>query len=81
MKKLVCDRCGRELSNPEAIDLVLKGREAWQNSVRARGKEPRGIFPCEYYIQCEGEMVIVDANEGEKGLSGFMKKLLRNRIV
>ena len=74
MKKLVCDRCGQEISGPDDIDLVLTGMDAWQNSVRARGEEPRGIFPCEYYRNCQGEMVIVDDNT--KPEKGKLRKLL-----
>ncbi len=60
MKKLVCDRCGRELTERQDIDLVLEGAEAWQAAVRARGAEPRGLFPCENYIHCGGEMIVVN---------------------
>jgi hypothetical protein len=79
MKKLVCDRCGREISNPEAIDLVLAGMDAWQNSVRARGEEPRGIFPCEYYRNCGGEMVIIDEQEKLKKSPGKLRNLFRRK--
>ena len=79
MKKLMCDRCGKELSDPEAIDLVLAGMYAWQNSVRARGEEPRGIFPCEYYRNCGGEMIIVDALEKPERSPGKLKRLFRRK--
>ncbi len=77
MKKLMCDRCGRELTNPADIELVLAGMEAWQNSVRARGEEPRGIFPCEYYRICKGEMIIVEDDSGKEKRAGKFKKLFR----
>ena len=58
-KKLICDRCGKELNNKDDIELAFEGMEAWQNSKRARGEEPRGIFPCEDYFRlCGGEMII-----------------------
>lgn len=79
MKKLICDKCGRELSDPEAIDLVLAGMDAWQNSVRARGEEPRGIFPCEYYRNCGGEMIIVDDKQESEKSSGKLRKFFRRR--
>jgi hypothetical protein len=79
MKKLVCDKCGRELSDPEAINLVLAGMDAWQNSVRARGEEPRGIFPCEYYRNCGGEMVIVDYQEETKKTHGKLRNLFHRK--
>jgi hypothetical protein len=60
MKKLVCDRCGRELTEKEDIELVLGGAEAWCTSLRARGIEPRGLFPCENYTRCGGEMIFLN---------------------
>ena len=57
-KKLVCDRCGKELTGKEDIELAFEGMEAWQAAVRAKGEEPRGIFPCEYYAHCGGELII-----------------------
>ena len=56
--KLVCDRCGREITGREEVEQILEGAEAWQVSVRARGDTPRGLFPCENYIRCGGEMQI-----------------------
>ena len=56
MKKLICDRCGSELSEKEDLETALEGKEAWQATVRARGVEPRGILPCENYARCGGEM-------------------------
>ena len=61
MQKLVCDRCGLELKNNGEIDLALQGKETWANSVRARGGEPRGVFPCRDYIRCRGEMKLVES--------------------
>ncbi len=58
-KKLRCDRCGLELSDPEEVGLAVEGRDAWHASVRSWGGEPRGILPCENYVRCRGEIVEV----------------------
>jgi hypothetical protein len=79
MKKLVCDRCGKELAEPADIELVLAGMNAWQNSVRARGEEPRGIFPCENYVRCGGEMIIVDDNTNPDK-PGLFSRLFKRRL-
>jgi hypothetical protein len=60
MKKLVCDRCGKELTEEDDLDLALEGRQAWAAAARARGTEPRGIIPCGNFVRCGGEMVLVD---------------------
>jgi hypothetical protein len=69
---LVCDRCGFELTEKDDIALALEGMGAWQNSQRGRGQEPRGVFPCKYYFQCKGEMILVKDKEEKhkKGLFG-----------
>lgn len=59
-KKLVCDRCGIELTEKYDIEMALEGREAWEAAVRAKGAEPRGVIPCENYVRCGGEMKLVD---------------------
>ena len=59
MKKLVCDRCGFELTYKEDVDQALEGQMVWEAAVRARGGEPRGVFPCENYRNCGGEMKVV----------------------
>ncbi len=59
MKKLVCDRCGKELTEKKDVELALEGTEAWQAAVRARGAEPRGVYPCENFMHCGGEMQLV----------------------
>jgi len=59
MKKLVCDRCGKELTNKLDIELALEGKEAWEASARASGAEPRGVIPCENFVRCGGEMKLV----------------------
>ena len=60
MAKLVCDRCGKEISENSEIEQIVVGADAWMMSVRARGEEPRGIYPCKNYINCGGEMVVVE---------------------
>jgi hypothetical protein len=64
--KLVCDKCGYELTDVEDVYLALDGMEAWQDAQRARGIEPRGIFPCKYYFQCQGEMFLVRETSRKK---------------
>ena len=59
MRKLVCDRCGLELEDKDGIDLALEGQGAWEVACRARGAKPRGILPCENYVRCGGEIVLV----------------------
>ena len=66
MKKLVCDRCGLELTELEDIGLAYDGKEAWAMASRARGHEPRGIIPCKNYIRCGGEIIPVSGD-------GFLK--------
>lgn len=61
MKKLICDRCGFELSDRWDMVAVLDVKGAWENAVRARGIEPRGVFPCKNYIRCQGEMLMVNS--------------------
>jgi len=56
-KRLICDRCGRELTDKDDIELALEGAEAWQLSVIDRNDIPRGLFPCENYRHCGGEMM------------------------
>ena len=60
MKKLVCDRCGYELTEKNDVELALEGQWAWEAAVRARGGEPRGVYPCENYVRCGGEMMVVE---------------------
>ena len=66
MEKLVCDKCGFELTEREDIYLALDGTEDWQNAQRSRGQEPRGVFPCKYYFQCKGEMQLVKGSKSKK---------------
>ncbi|MDD4875732.1 MAG: hypothetical protein PHQ86_01165 [Dehalococcoidales bacterium] len=58
MEKLICDRCGFEITDKDGINLVYEGGSTWANSVRLRGLEPRGILPCKNYIRCGGEIVV-----------------------
>ena len=59
MKKLVCDRCGLELTDIDDIELAIEGKEAWEAACRARGVEPRGILPCKNHVRCGGEIKVV----------------------
>jgi hypothetical protein len=65
-EKLVCDKCGFELTDKEDIELALEGTEAWQDAQKRRGMEPRGVFPCKYFIQCQGEMQLVKGSKNKK---------------
>jgi hypothetical protein len=73
MEKLVCDKCGFELDQREDIVLALDGTEAWQDACRRRGEEPRGVFPCKYYFQCKGEMILFKDQKKNKGFLGRKK--------
>jgi len=64
VKKLICDRCGYELAEPGDVDLALQGQAAWQRSVRERGEEPRGVYPCKNYVRCQGEMTVIEERRG-----------------
>ncbi len=66
MQIMVCDRCGFELTEREGISLAMEGAETWQDSCRRRGVEPRGYFPCKYYVNCHGEMQIIDTKKRKK---------------
>ena len=59
MKKLVCDRCGLELTDKDDIYLALEGKWAWEAACRTHGIEPRGILPCKNYVRCGGEIKVV----------------------
>ncbi len=59
MQKLICDRCGLELTDREDINLALEGKWAWEAACRAWGVEPRGALPCKNYVRCGGEIVLV----------------------
>ena len=60
MKKLVCDKCGMELTEKYDMDQALAGMNAWATAARARGAEPRGVIPCGNFIRCDGEMILVN---------------------
>jgi len=72
MEKLVCDRCGLELTDIDDIDLAFEGKEAWAASCRARGVESRGVIPCQNYIRCGGEIVL--ATSRRQRLMKFLSK-------
>ncbi len=57
--RLVCDRCGKEVTDKDVIDRALEGQRAWEAATRARGIEPRGVIPCENFVRCQGEMVLM----------------------
>ncbi|MFC1897384.1 hypothetical protein ACFLX8_02300 [Chloroflexota bacterium] len=59
MKKLVCDRCGSELTDRGDVNLALEGKWAWEAMCRAQGIEPRGVLPCKNYVRCGGEIVLL----------------------
>jgi len=77
MKKLVCDRCGLEVTEKEDIELALEGQEAWATAVRARGGEPRGVIPCKNYIRCGGEIILVNDSKATRGYRQVAKFLRR----
>ena len=58
MEKLVCDRCGLELTDQDDIDLAFEGKAAWEATCREQGIEARGVLPCKDYIRCGGEIVL-----------------------
>ena len=66
-KKLVCDRCGTEVSDRDEIELALEGTVSWHAFVRERGDEPRGLFPCKNWIRCHGEMIDWKDRDDHKG--------------
>lgn len=71
-ERLVCDRCGFEVTDREDISIALDGVEAWCEAQRGRGQEPRGVFPCKHYRICQGEMLLVKGKPDKKkhGLFG-----------
>ena len=74
IKKLVCDRCGLEITEKEDIEIALEGKEAWTGAVRVRGGKPRGVLPCENYVRCAGEMESILDN-GFLGRRWWARKL------
>lgn len=73
MDILICDKCGFQLDKKEDILVALDGTDAWQYSCRARGEEPRGLFPCKFYFQCKGQMILVPQPKKKKRLFGRNK--------
>ena len=56
IKKLVCDRCGKQLTEKKALETALRGEQVWAGACQARDDKPRGLLPCENYVRCGGEM-------------------------
>ncbi|MFC2038569.1 hypothetical protein ACFLUG_02220 [Chloroflexota bacterium] len=54
--KLVCDRCGYEVTDPEVIEQMVPGMDAWMDAQKSRGEAPRGLFPCKNYVRCQGQL-------------------------
>ena len=77
MQKLVCDRCGMELTDGYDVELALEGKEAWEASVRAWGVEPRGVLPCGNFVRCHGEMKLVDSSKVVRWRQWLTKLLSR----
>ena len=77
IKKLACDRCDLELSEPEDIESALLGMEAWEAACRTRGVEPRGIIPCQNYMRCGGEILPVVDRKVARWSRRLMKLLIR----
>ncbi len=71
-KKLVCDRCGYELTEKDDLDLAFEGQEAWAKSAREHGAEARGVIPCKNYVRCHGEMILTE--DRGRGLFGRRSK-------
>ena len=69
-KILCCDRCDFKLTFPEDVEFAYECSHTWHEAVRREGREPRGVFPCENYIRCGGEIV------EPPGLLARVKKLL-----
>jgi hypothetical protein len=59
VKKLKCNVCGVEYTDPKDFKYAEKMRNGWAASCRAEGTEPKGICPCPNII-CEGELVVID---------------------
>ncbi len=75
--KLICDRCGKELTEKEDLELALEGVEAWQAAARAWGAEPRGVLPCENFVRCQGEMKLIDDSKVVRWRQWLTKLLSR----
>lgn len=73
MKKLVCDRCGRELTQKDDVDLAFEGKNSWAESVKAMGGKARGVFPCEHIIRCSGQMIVVNDSLIARCFQGLKK--------
>jgi len=56
-KILVCDRCGHTYKDAKDIEFAEKQGEAWAQSQRSDGVEPRGVCPCPF-SSCKGELVV-----------------------
>jgi hypothetical protein len=57
MKKLKCNVCGVEYSDPKDFEYADKMSKGWAESCKADGVDPKGICPCPNLI-CPGELVV-----------------------
>jgi hypothetical protein len=56
--RLICDRCGKEVTDKMVVEAIFAGKDAWKTSHVHEGADARGLFPCENYIRCHGEMIV-----------------------
>jgi hypothetical protein len=59
MKKLKCNVCRIEYSDPKDFEYANKMSKSWGESCRAEGIEPKGICPCPN-LTCKGELIVID---------------------
>jgi hypothetical protein len=60
LKKLKCNECGVEYSDPKDFEYAEKMRSGWAVSCRAEGVEPKGICPCPNLTCKKGELVLME---------------------
>jgi len=54
MEKLVCDKCGFELTELEDINLAFEGMEAWQEAQQLRGQRTARGFSLQIFRAMPG---------------------------